>query len=1133
MSSGTLSNSRGTGAPPSQLPSPVGSAVPETILDNSNHHVSNCLSPSSNTSYSSSCQSGLNISHVNIYSITSPNRLDELEQFANSNHIHILCATETKLDSTVHPSLYTMSSFSSPFTRHRTRHGGGVAIYVRDNLASSRITELEFEDTECLWIKIRVQNETIIICCVYFPPNQNSTQLKCFLDNLSDSVMQAQTHLPSSITIVGDFNVGNIYLKPEFNNQHSGITHHDILFQDTMFGLNLTQLIHEPTRITTTTANLRDLIIVSDEQNVSAYGLLSPFSQIDHIPTYIRLNYTTINKAPFTKEVWDYHRINIDAFIHILAHKNWDDILNNEIDEATQLLTEFILDAASYCIPKIQIHVKRNDKPWVTRALKREIGKRNRLFKSAKRSNVERDWNIWKEQRRFVTDMNRRLKTKHIQNQVHRLIENKLNPKKYHDILKTIVGRERKSCIPPALVDTNGQIYEDDADKANILNNYFASQSQDMFPDKQVPYCVPDREVPVINDIIITEEEVFKQLKLLNINKSSGSDGIPNKILKMIAIFVKEPLTKLFNKSLNNGKYPSVWKHAKITPIFKNKGTPSDIKSYRPISLLPSMSKIFEKIIFNRIYEHLTFNNLLTDKQSGYRPNHGTHTQLIYLIHCLHASLDKNMDFSIVYLDISRYFDKIWHQGLLAKCEHQCGLKGNILRWLESYLSSRTHSVSINNSISATQTINAGCPQGSVLGPLLALIYLNDLDGITENELFFFADDTILFKSHSHDSPGAEMSVQRDLDKIKLFGDKWAITFNSAKTTQQTFTNKHVSHPPLLKFENEVIPNVVNHKHLGLNISNDLRFHFHVQEIIKKANTAMGPLYPIAKHIPRHILQHIYTTYIRPIFDYGDAVYHGHLTVADSLSLERIQNRAARLITGAFRRTPTKALLEELGLTTLQFRRELHSLNILYTIKRHAPQYLQDAIPYARHEVTTHQLRNANNITLPSHRLTSFKNSFILRTISHWNRLPEEVRTMSSTRSFKQAVARMYDLTKPPAYFSYGSKINNILHTRLRLGMSSLNVHLFQIHSSQTNTPNCSCKQTAETVKHFFFFCSHYTLPRVELEFTLHNLIANYSQLNTNHKLAIILHGYNLTNAAGLAVAVAVQKYITKTKRFD
>ena len=388
------------------------------------------------------------------------------------------------------------------------------------------------------------------------------------------------------------------------------------------------------------------------------------------------------------------------------------------------------------------------------------------------------------------------------------------------------------------------------------------------------------------------------------------------------------------------------------------------------------MSKVFEKIVYNRIYEHLIFNNILTDRQSGYRQNHGTYTQLLYLIHSLHFSLDKSKDFSIIYLDISRYFDTIWHQGLLAKCEQLCGLKGTLLHWLESYLHNRTHSVVVENSVSEIRMINAGCPQGSVLGPLLALIYLNDLDGTTENELFLFADDTILFKSHAHSPEEAQVSLQRDLNKIKEFGNKWAITFNSSKTALQTFTNKHTLISPTLKFGSDSIPIVTNHKHLGLNISSDLRFHCHTKEIIKKANAALAPLYPVAAHLPKQTLKQIYVNYIRPIFDYADVVYHGHITVTDSLRLERVQNRAARLITGAFRRTSTNTILRELGWTTLHMRREISSLHTLHRIRQNAPRYLLDIIPATRYKLTKRNLRNSNNISLPTNRLSSFKNSF-------------------------------------------------------------------------------------------------------------------------------------------------------------
>ena len=476
--------------------------------------------------------------------------------------------------------------------KNRTRQGGGVAIFTRSNIPCTRICEFEFDDVEWVWVKIRTQKATVLICCVYFPPNQSIIDLKNFLDKLTDCVTQAQTYTPSEIIILGDFNLGNVYLKPEHIN-HSGISNFDILFQDTMYGLNLTQLIRDPTRITERTANLRDLILVSDPQHVTEHGMLSPFSHIDHIPIFASLNFQTACHKPFVKSVWNYHQMNIDAFIHTFENKDWSVIYNMEIDDAITALTEFILDASSQCIPKRNITVKEKDKPWVSNVLKREIRKRNKLFQKARVSKEEEDWKKWRLQRNLVTCMNRKYKEKQYTHQVKRLSESKLNPYKYHQILKGMIGRKRSLPLPP-LIDQNDQIHQTDVDKANLLNDYFASQSKETLTER-IPLCSPDRDIPVLREIIITEEEVFNQLKVLNVNKATGPDGIPNKILKMVAIFLKEPLAKLFNKSLADGKYPSSWKHANIISVFKNKGSASDVKSYRPISLLSSMSKNFRK----------------------------------------------------------------------------------------------------------------------------------------------------------------------------------------------------------------------------------------------------------------------------------------------------------------------------------------------------------------------------------------------------------------------------------------------------------------------------------------------------------------------------------------------------------
>ena len=1038
------------------------------------------------------------MAHTNINSITTPGRLDELEMFVSTHDIDIICITETKLDTTVNKSLYHMDNFNQPLVRHRNRHGGGVAIYHRNSIAITRLPELELDAIEWIWAKVKVSGSMFIICCVYLPPNLVAADYQDFLDKFTDSIAQAQTHNPSSIIILGDFNVGNIFLNGKYTQRHSGLTPFDLLFKETLTGLGLVQLIDHPTRMTETTANLRDLVITSNTEMVVDSGLLSSFSHIDHVPIYVTVKCERPDRKTLTSSVWDYKRMNIELFVDRLIRTDWDDLLNRNVSEATEMFTHAILEAAYETIPRRTIKLHSLDKPWVTQELKAEIARRNRLFKRAKRTETQRSWLLWKIQRNKVTALNKNLKAAHVRNQVQKLTENKHDPRRYHQLLKNILSRKINADIPP-LEDINGQLATDDVSKANVLNDYFAQQSRNDCPDKPAPNIVQNREVPTLNKISITEHEVLTVLNKLNVNKSCGFDRIPNKMLKLAAIILKDPLAKLFNKSLTESVYPTSWKHAKITPIYKNKGAPSDPQNYRPISLLPSLSKVFEKLVFAKIYAHLDENGLITDKQSGYRPYHGTQNQLLFLINSLFKALDENKDFTTIYLDISRYFDRIWHEGLLAKCEYQCGITGNLLKWLKSYLRDRTHSVSVNDAYSRVQTIDAGCPQGSVLGPLLALIYLNDLDGVTENNLLFFADDTLLFKAHPHGSDDATKSLQADLNEIQTFGDKWSITFNSSKTIQQTFTNRPVKNHPKLRFGHApLIPVENSHKHLGLTISSSLRFHDHVNDMIKKANSALGPLYPVAEFLPRKILNQIYCTYVRPIFDYSDIVYHGHLTVTDSMRLERTQHRAARLVTGALFRTPTDSLLQDLGWTKLRARRKINCLIHMYKLVHPAfqiPQYLTDILPDTRDAVTTYTLRGASNISLPMNRLSSYSNSFIPLTIRAWNKLPTTIRNKPTLQTFKRAVAHECGVPKPPLFFSYGPKKLNIFHTRLRLGVSTLNAHLFKLHSSKTDYPHCACGYSQETTSHFLLGCRLHNEYRQALETSLGNIIPNFSNL--------------------------------------
>ena len=982
------------------------------------------------------------ISHSNINSVTSPHRLQELHQFVEINHVDILALTETKLDDTILPDLYHLPNFHAPITKHRNRRGGGTALYARSLLPIKRIPELEIPGEEWIWAHINIQDTSLIICCIYLPPNISAHRQTEFLDRLAESATMAQTYSPKSIIILGDINVGNIFLKHPIPN--SGITPFDIRLKDATDAIDLVQLIDEPTRPTSN--NLRDLMFVNDPGSITDSGVLPPFSQLDHYPIYATMGIVkpeTPSKR--SKLVWDYDKLDAHRLTDILINTDWDSVLAGDVDEAATKFTSTILNAAKEAIPTKMSSTDRQHKPWMTPDLTRNIRKRDRLFRQARRRQSEADWDRWKRQRNFVTTLNRHTRDDYFKSKVNNLLIHRQSPFKYHTILKTIIGRNNRQTIPP-LVQLDGTIATDDDHKATLLNNHFANQSRLNADDDRNPLANDNRRpVPSIDTINVASREVLDMLNSLDPNKSCGSDEIPPKILKLVALLIYEPLTILYNACLSQGVYPAIWKIANVHPIFKNKGSPSDPTNYRPISLLPSLSKLLEKIVFKHIYQHATDNSLLSQKQSGYRPGHGTQLQLLHLTQNMFSNLDKGNDFTAIYLDIAKYFDKIWHQGLLLKCEVEFGIKGMLLQWLCSYLRDRKQRVRVGSSYSTFQTINTGCPQGSVLGPLLALIYLNDLSNKITNDVLFFADDTSLYAPHqSNNITRIQRSLQKDLDSIFAYGQDWYITFNANKTIMQTFTTKQNTQSPYLTFGGEPITRVTKHKHLGLTLSNDLRFHAHINEMILKVNRDMSPLYPIARYLPRTILDQLYKIYILPYFDYCDIVYDGHFTIHDSQRLERLQNRAARLITGTTFRTSTDKLRRDLGWDTLVRRREIHRLHMYFKLKSNSnilPDYIRAAIPQTRQHDTNRTLRNSASHSLPLNRTSHYQRSFIPCTTRAWNRLPESIQTSRSQKIFKRELSERLSVPAPPVYYSLGTKCGNILHTKLRVGMTDLNAH--------------------------------------------------------------------------------------------
>ena len=428
-------------------------------------------------------------------------------------------------------------------------------------------------------------------------------------------------------------------------------------------------------------------------------------------------------------------------------------------------------------------------------------------------------------------------------------------------------------------------------------------------------------------NIYITENEVDDILKILDTSKATGPDKISPSFLKEVESVIKAPLCKLFNLSLQKCIFPTDWKNANVTPVFK-KNRPSDKGNYRPISLLSVIGKVMERCIYKHVYNYMLDNNIIISHQSGFTPGDSAINQLLNITNEFGKALDEGKEIRVIFFDISKAFDRVWHRGLLSKLQ-SIGIKGNLLLWFENYLSNRRQRVVINGCCSEWKNIKAGVPQGSILGPLLFIIYINDIVNEINSNIKLFADDTSLYLIVDDPISTAE-SLNSDINKINDWSMKWLVKFNPKKTESMVISRKSDKpfHPQIL-MDNNHIQCVTEHKHLGIILSDDGTFGKHIDMITKKAFSRVNLMRKFKFILDRKTLEKIYLTYIRPLLEYGDIIWDNKTLFLNN-KLECVQVEAARIVTGATRLVSIDKLYTETGWEKLVTRREHHRLVYFY-----------------------------------------------------------------------------------------------------------------------------------------------------------------------------------------------------------
>ena len=465
------------------------------------------------------------------------------------------------------------------------------------------------------------------------------------------------------------------------------------------------------------------------------------------------------------------------------------------------------------------------------------------------------------------------------------------------------------------LKDSQGKVIENNKQSAEFLNSYFASvftkENTSSIPEPEIVFRGAQSQC--LANLQINENMVLKKLSELNVNKSQGSDEIHGKLLHEIRNDIVKPLTKLFNVSLETSIVPQDWRNANVCPLFK-KGRRDNVENYRPVSLTSIVGKLCESIIKDSIVKHLEEHRLLRNSQHGFTSGKSCLTNLLEFFESVTKELDEGNNVDLVYLDFCKAFDKVPHCRLIKKLEsHE--IRGNVKEWIKSWLANRKQRVWVDGEQSEWVEVTSGVPQGSVLGPILFLIYINDIDNGIISKLNKFADDSKLCKSIKGK---ADVSVlENDLALLDKWSNLWQMKFNVEKCSVMHLGKSNAQNKYSLG--NNVLKSSEKERDLGVMIDKSMKFSEQVSSAVGKANATLGMIKRSITCRKKNIVTKLYKALVRPKLEYCVQVWRPYL-LKDIDKIERVQHRATKIIEEC-RGLCYEERLRVTGLMTLEDRR--------------------------------------------------------------------------------------------------------------------------------------------------------------------------------------------------------------------
>ena len=940
------------------------------------------------------------------------NKLHELEaRISSLLRPHLVLIAETWFGSQSAPGIQGYSLYR----KDRPTRGGGVAIYVRSELVVVEVVDdaLCSDGVEQVWCGVSVGKDRILVGCIYRPPGSNANCEKALLDSLQSAKKFVDSKIYDSVLIAGDFNLPDIFWSPEGFGSASNSESFESRFLTTLDDCFMSQCISEPTFHRGTNGSygsVLDLIITDAEDRIRDIEILPPLGCIQSAHSVLKWSFAVGQSGSeeyCVKRRWRKGRY--DAMREELDQTNWDSTFSSlDLDCCYDFLAQKFHSQCEKHVPKMKVSA-RNSPPWMTQELKHSIKEKHKFWYKMKSSNSSES----KERYRHISAKVKMDIKSAVETYEHNLAtKSKSNPKLIYSYTRS--KQNIKDHIR-AVHDSAGQLVTEREIIANVLNEQFKSVFviEPECEESELPFFESrKKDCFGVDELIgcVSEGAVKNALLDLCSNKARGVDGINPYVLKECASSFAKPLSIIFRRSLEESKIPSSWKDANVTPIFK-KGSRVLAANYRPVSLTSVVCKLMERLVREGFIKYLDREGLISKAQHGFVKNKTCTTNLLETLDIVTKSLSDGHQVDMVYLDFLKAFDMVPHRRLIHKLKGY-GLRSDLLGWFESFLSNRRQRVVLGETYSTWVNVTSGVPQGSVLGPILFLLYINDLPERFYNSPKLYADDSKIIAIIKDVS--CALGLQNDIDNLTEWTRAWLMRLNTNKCKVMHFggsDNEHNVYTIEDLSTGIKVPLEVSQceRDLGVHISSDLKWKRHVDSIASKANKILGMLAKTFTCRDVDLWKTLYISLVRPHLEFASSVWNPYLK-GDIDTLEKVQHRASKIPT-ELKNLPYEKRLEKWNLTTLEERRARGDIIQMYKVVRGHESF--DWFTGPRFAPLT-QTRSASkncyrlemeNITAKARNdfchFVSTRENFFLNRVNNWNRVSISDTYPQSLNSFK------------------------------------------------------------------------------------------------------------------------------------